>query len=184
MQKIKIYYIIVSFIFLIIFGSKDATSQTLIELEATAFRFYNITNFVDWSKTSYSDTSKFVIGIIDQPPFDATLFEAILIKTLDEKKKPNWDIVRFSSCNNIPKCHILFVPQLKPSEINTLVKSLVGNPTLTIGNNIEQFCSTELMINLINDNNCKPFVINKTAIEAVDLQITSQIITLGVECKK
>jgi hypothetical protein len=89
-------------------------------------------------------------------------------------------IKRFRHVEEIDSCHILFISPSKANELNQILASLKGKPVLTVGET-EGFATGGGMIRFLTDQNKIRLRINKDAVTAARLQMSSKLLKAAHE---
>ena len=171
----KIAFILIS-LFFIQTGFKPAGSiDTNAKIKAVFI--YNFTKYIEWPKT-YKE-GEFTIGIIGESPLYSEL-----TKMTQTKKVANQSlqVKKFSSADEVSKCHILYLSKNKSGEISSLLKSLKNNSTLIV---TEQagLVDKGAGINFIIKDNRQKFELNKRNVEKYKLKVSSSLEALAFTVK-
>ena len=137
----------------------------------------NFTKLIEWP-ASYRE-GNFIVGVIGDSPLYAEL-----VKMAKTKKVANQplEIKRFSTVNDISKCHIIFVSENKSQEINSVVKKVKPNSTLIITTK-QGLVDKGSGINFIVKNNRQKFELNKQNVERYKLKVSSNLEALAFTVK-
>ena len=137
----------------------------------------NFTKLIEWP-ASYRE-GNFIVGVIGDSPLYAEL-----VKMAKTKKVANTplEIKRFSTVNDISKCHIIFVSENKSQEINSVVKKVKPNSTLIITTK-QGLVDKGSGINFIVKNNRQKFELNKQNVERYKLKVSSNLEALAFTVK-
>lgn len=177
-KKLK-YKIIILFLVISTTQSlyKKAYSQQYTEYEVKTAYIYNFVKFVKWPNIAFeNDNTPFIIGIYGNDPFDSIMRIAFKDRTLYDRK---WLIVNFYEPSEITKCNLLFVSKVEQSELLKVFDVVKNYNTLTIGDNIENFCQQGGIINFTNRNENRRFEINNEAAVRAKLTISSKLLSLA-----
>jgi uncharacterized protein DUF4154 len=138
---------------------------------------YNFTKYIEWPN-SYKE-GEFTIGVIGESPLYSEL-----TKMTQTKKVANQSlqVKKFSSVDEISKCHILYLSKDKSGEISSLLKSLKNNSTLIV---TEQtgLVDKGAGINFIIKDNRQKFELNKGNVEKYKLKVSSSLEALAFTVK-
>ncbi|HBF89208.1 MAG TPA: hypothetical protein DDX39_11255 [Bacteroidales bacterium] len=152
-------------------------AQQYTEYEVKAAYIYNFINFTQWPNSAYENSqSEFVIGIYGYDPFRGLLNEIFRGKQLQNR---NWKIVHFKTPEEITKCHLLFLSDVNPSELDLIFEKIEGKPVLSVGNDIERFCDLGGIINFTEQNAKHRFEINNNHAVNINLKISSKLLFLA-----
>ena len=151
--------------------------QEYSEYEVKAAFLCNFAKFVEWPDNAFkSEDAPFVIGIIGKDPFGNILERTLKGRTLQDKK---CEILRFNNLNDLGDCHMLFVSSSQQANITRIIAYLKGKHTLTVGDNIEQFCQRGGIINFSSKRSRYGFEINKNSAQRSKLAISSKLLALA-----
>jgi hypothetical protein len=155
------------------------------EPEIKAAFLYNFGLYTRWPKgAAGGNDDKFVIGVLGKKATLPFLKVAAENKTVHNKKI----VVRhFASPDDYQPCHILFVTAEADGEkegaaakrLEAVIKKTNGKPVLIVSES-EGFAKKGATINLIIDNNRVRFEINPERAKAAGLQISSNLLKLGI----
>ena len=137
----------------------------------------NFTKLIEWP-ASYRE-GNFIVGVIGDSPLYAEL-----VKMAKTKKVANQplEIKKFSTVEDIGKCHILFVSENKSQDITSVVKKVKSNSTLIITSK-QGLVDKGSGINFIVKNNRQKFELNKENVEKNKLKVSSNLEALAFTVK-
>ncbi len=168
---IKIWLIILAF------GALNAHGQQFTEYEVKAAYVFNFTKFINWPDNTFDNpTSPYVLGIYGNDPFGSVLKKIIGTRKSNRRK---WVVKYYSRPEQIQQCHILFVTDIKQSELRRLTMHLADKPVLTVGDEIDKFCQQGGIINFTAKKSPKRFEINNKAAKNAQLSISSKLLMLS-----
>ena len=133
------------------------------------------TKYIEWP-SSYA-TGDFVIGILGDSPLQNYLGQ--LKDKYGDVEGQNIEVRIFSSVSKIEKCHILYIPDEKSNELNSVIAKLKGKSTLIITEG-EGLARQGAIINFVVRDNKIKFEINKKTAESYSLQVSSVLSDLGI----
>ncbi|RLD64634.1 MAG: YfiR family protein [Bacteroidetes bacterium] len=152
-------------------------TQSYTEYEVKAAYIFNFAKFVKWPDNSFSNkTSPFVLGIYGNNPFGVILTKTIQNRTVNGRK---WVIKFINNPKDVQNCHLLFISQLKKSELYRVLNETKNKPILTIGDNIEDFCISGGILNFTQQYSKHRFEINKDIAIQSNLIISSKLLILA-----
>lgn len=142
-----------------------------------ALMIFQFATQIDWPK-KYKEGS-FVVGIYGNDE----LFEAVK-KSHSTKSVGNQPlkILKFSSQEEIKKCHILFIGEKKSSSVKSLVSKYKSSGTLVISEYATGL-KDGAIINFVVSNNQNRYELSKTNAQKQDLVINSKIIGYAIGVK-
>ena len=151
-------------------------SQQYTEYEVRAAYLFNFAKFVKWPESAFeNETDPFVIGVFQDEDFEKTINKMLQSRTLNERKV----IVKtFMSMEELEKCHILYIPEIKMSELLKIFEQMQKFSALTVGNSISNFCESGGMINFTRES-AKRFEINNKSALRANLKISSKLLSLA-----
>ena len=171
----KIVFILIS-LFFIQTGFKPAGAiDTNAKIKAVFI--YNFTKYIEWPK-NYQE-GEFTIGIVGESPLYSEL-----TKMTQTKKVANQSlqVKKFSSADEVSKCHILYLSKDKSAEISPLLKKLKNNSTLIVTEEAG-LVDKGAGINFIIKNNRQKFELNKGNVEKYKLKVSSSLEALAFTVK-
>ena len=138
---------------------------------------YNFTKYIEWPN-SYKE-GEFTIGVIGESPLYSEL-----TKMTQTKKVANQSlhVKKFSSVDEISRCHILYLSKDKSGEISSLLKSLKNNSTLIVTEETG-LVDKGAGINFIIKDNRQKFELNKGNVEKYKLKVSSSLEALAFTVK-
>ncbi len=151
-------------------------SQKYSEFDVKAAYVYNFAKFIDWPQNYFTEKDIIIIGVYKNQPFGEAL-ERILA---DQKIKDKyWEIKFMNTLDDVTPCDIIFINTSSTQETILLLKKIDKNSTLTIGNNVPNFCQYGGIINFTTKNEAKRFEINNNSAIKHNLKISSKLLTLA-----
>lgn len=151
-------------------------SKTVSEYQIKAVFLYNFTKFVNWPADAGSSTkTSFVIGIVGEDPFRATLEN-----TVGEEMVQHRPIViqRFRSEESVANCNMLFIARSEKDRVKAVLEQVKGRAILTVADT-PQAAEQGVMINLSLVEGSVKMEINQTAVESAGLQISAKVLSLA-----
>jgi hypothetical protein len=162
------------------------------EYEVKAAFLLNFTKFVTWPDKAFEkNESPFVIGVLGQDPFGATLDKMFEGKTVKDRKV---EILRFTwperkegepagdalqaLVRGLKGCHLLFVSASEDGHLDDLAKMLTGSNVLTVGES-EGFAKRLGVIGFFIEAKKVRFQINTDAAARAQLDISSRLLRLA-----
>lgn len=138
---------------------------------------YNFTKYIEWPQ-SYKE-GEFTIGIIGE-----TSLYSELIKMTETKKVANQtlEVKKYSSPEDVSKCHILYVSKDNSSNLAEIIKKLKNNSTLLVTEE-NGLMDKGAGINFIIKDNKQKFELNKSNVERYKLKVSSNLEALAFTVK-
>ena len=138
---------------------------------------YNFTKYIEWPQ-AYKE-GEFTIGIIGETPLYSEL-----IKMTETKKVANQtlEVKKFTSPNDVTKCHILYVSRDKSQSLNDVIKKVKNNSTLLVTEE-NGLVDKGSGINFIIKDNRQKFELNKSNVEKYKLKVSSNLEALAFTVK-
>lgn len=152
-----------------------ANPQAVSEYQVKAAFLYNFTKFVEWPDHSLATNTPFVIGIVGNDPFGATLDE--VVKSGLAHGRP-LQVKRLKKSDPLGDCQILFVSRSETEHLASLLKELDRQPVLTVGDEVGD-AARGIMINLVVVKGSVKMEINLQHAEEARLQISSKLLGLA-----
>jgi hypothetical protein len=152
-------------------------SQNEIDYAIHANIVYRFTKYIDWP--DYKKSGDFIIGIVGDSP----LYEQ-LKNFITNKKVGNQKIVirKFPSSLSTYDCHILFITEEKSNSLKKIAENTKGTSTLLVSES-NGLARKGSCINFIVIEDHLKLEINKTNIEERDLNIATELLSLGIIVK-
>lgn len=138
---------------------------------------YNFTKYIEWPQ-AYKE-GEFTIGIVGETPLYSEL-----IKMTETKKVANQtlEVKKFSSPNDVTKCHILYVSKDKSQSLTDIIKKVKNNSTLLVTEE-SGLADKGSGINFIIKDNRQKFELNKSNVEKYKLKVSSNLEALAFTVK-
>jgi len=156
-------------------SSVYADTRPVDEYQVKAAFLYNFANFVEWPAKAFQDSNDpLVIGILGNDNLADITDRMVRNKTVNGRKLV---VKRFQKPKDICKCHILFLSSSEKNQQRTILKSLEGANTLTVGET-DDFTRCGGMINLITESRVR-LEINVAAARKCSLTISSKLLRLA-----
>lgn len=153
--------------------------QRVGEYQVKAAFLYNFAKFVEWPKSTASESSKpLVLGILGEDPFGED------IQTISGKrvKDKTFQVIRSERLQELDNCDILFISASMKGQLDHILEKINGKPVLTVSDT-RGFAEQGVMINLFMVNNKIRFEINPHAVKRSDLKMSSQLLKLATLIK-
>ncbi|MGA3067335.1 MAG: YfiR family protein [Tepidisphaeraceae bacterium] len=151
------------------------------EYQVKAAFIYNFAQFIQWPDKAFSDSSSpFVVGVIGQDPFGENLEDAMRDKTIAGRPV---EVRHMDSPDQIPSCHLLFIPASEDDQLDDIFKWVADRPILTIGETPKFLDAGGTIQFLIEDGKIR-FAINPDSAARAGLRISSKLMSLARIYKK
>jgi hypothetical protein len=138
---------------------------------------YRLTSFIEWPQVAFNFTlSPFMLGLYGDKYIHAALFDTFRDRLIKDR---DWKAEYYSAPGKIVHCHMLFVMKIEPAELRKLISSLATKKTLTVGDNIDNFCQLGGMINLVGTFPNYGYEVNTKAIKSSGLVISREFLELA-----
>jgi YfiR/HmsC-like len=153
-------------------SARAAQDPTPTEYELKAVLLYNFSKFVEWPPESFPEVnSPFRICVLGRDPF-AKSFASLQSKSVGARQL---QIVRLSSRQAAPDCHILFLSGSEKNRLPSLLDLLGNKPVLTVGDT-EGFAAAGVIINFVLEEDRVRFEVNVQAADRAHLAISSRLL--------
>ena len=153
-----------------------AQTSTVREYQIKAAFLFNFGQFVTWGPDDFPEaTSPFVIGVLGEDPFGATLDAIVEGESVQGRPV---QIERYVDVDDVGSCHILFVSSSELPRLDRVFERLRGRGILTVGE-AEGFAERSGMIRFVVVDNRLRLEINAAAAEAAGLTISSRLLSLA-----
>jgi hypothetical protein len=165
--------------FLTLFQVEGFSSTLDSESRAYALKavfLFHCAHFTEWPSSSFANSNDpIVIGILGEDPFRRALDEAVENEVVNGR---SIIVRRFSSLDEVRKCHILFICNSEAAHMDQIIESLKNKKILTVADS-DQFASRGGMIQFGIENNKLQVKINLRASKAEGLTISSKLLRLS-----
>lgn len=147
------------------------------EYQLKAAFLFNFAKFVEWPTQAFAnDTAPFVIGILGDNPFAGDLVSTVAGKKINEHPIT---IQKLENAADTTKCHILFIGSSEKNRLPEIIEKLKGSAVLTVGD-MERFIESGGIINFVQEASKIRFQINDGTAKAINLKISSKLLSLAV----
>jgi len=143
---------------------------------------YNFTQFANWpAPKDLAESDVIRIDIIGKSPFDDALqaLQSSLLKT-GKKNIRVFYHAHYEVEMDLTRSHILFISSSEQKDMKEIVASLGTEPVLTISD-VDDFLGAGGMISLVLVDNKVRWKINRAAINAAGIQVSSKLLQLAIE---
>jgi hypothetical protein len=157
---------------------RNATGQeeSVDEYKLKSAMLYNLTNFVEWPDSAYSDRkAPIVLCILGQDPLAISLASTIPKETDDGRPMLMRHI---QSDKETRGCHILYISSSERKTAAHIFSTLNGSSTLTVGE-MTQFAARGGIIQFSMEDQHVRFDINLEAASRAGLRISSKLLALA-----
>lgn len=152
----KVHMLLIFHLFTVILlnGQQSEYVMKAVALEKIAI-------FVNWPEPSLTEkvSQEFVIAVFGKNPFGNILEETFRNKTIKDRKVT---ITYIQNLQRLTYCDILFIPEMRLSELQAVLNDLKGKPYLTISDT-EGFAEAGCFVNFYTFENKLRFEINHKA---------------------
>lgn len=153
-------------------GGLDA--QVSREYDVKAVFLFNFVTFVEWPKGALADGKPFVIGILGQDPFGATLDEVV---AGEKVRQSPLQVRRCRSVEEARDCHIVFISSSEASRLPAILRQLGPLPVLTVGE-MKQFAEGGGIIAFSTEDRVQ-LSVNAAAARRAGLSISSKLLRVA-----
>jgi hypothetical protein len=161
--------------FLLLFPLFEALSQNLYAIHANII--YRFTKYVNWPDDK--KTGDFIIGIVGNTP----LYDELKNFTLNKSAAGQPIVVKkFPASASAYNCHILFISDEESGSIKRIAANTAGTPILLVSES-EGVAQKGSCINFVIVDDHLKLEINKAAIEKRNLDIATELLSLGIIVK-
>jgi hypothetical protein len=159
-------------------GARSVSTETIptSEYPVKAAFLFHFAQFVDWPEGTFKDArSPLTYCTIGEDPFQGALDAGLSGKRIGTRL---FRVLHFKQPPDIRECQILFIGAGEKKLVPSVLKSLQGNPVLTVGES-EHFVQDGGMIGFLLEENKIRFEINLEAVEHAKLKVSSRLLTLA-----
>jgi hypothetical protein len=155
-----------------------ALAETDTEGAIKAAILYNFTKVIRWPHETpldaQRDTTHFILGVVGGGSADIP-FESIAGKRVGTKPV---EVRQVDEPQDLLSCQMLFISPSSDKELEAILEQLQGSDILTVSE-INDFAKRGGMIELTRRRNRIRFLINVTAAEQANLNISSQLLKIA-----
>jgi len=146
------------------------------EYELKASILLNLTRFVEWPSTSFSNPeAPVVLCVLGRDPFGSFLRFAVLNKTVSGRPV----VVRNPRTNKeVGGCHLLFISSSERKNTTQIFSVLDKSSVLTVGE-MTQFAAQGGMVQLSLEDQQVRFDINVNAASGAGLKISARLLVMA-----
>lgn len=153
-------------------GQRDSAG----EYELKAAMLYNLTRFVEWPSSAYSDAqAPTVLCILGQDPFGDSL-SSIAARAVAGGRTV--EIRHIQNDKGIRGCHVVYISSSERKSIVQTLAALKGSSVLTVGE-MTQFAGRGGMVQFSLEEKQVHFEINLEAASEANLKISSRLLILA-----
>jgi hypothetical protein len=154
-------------------------SSSPSDAQVKAAMVYNLAKFVDWpGRTSSDDSTPLTICWLGSGPLAEEL------QAIDGKLVRNRPVVvrQVKTTAEVGDCQILVLDRTQQAQLPGVLKMADWNKIFTISD-IKGFAAAGGMLGFVNDGGKVRFEINLAAVEAANIKVSSQVLSLAVIVK-
>jgi hypothetical protein len=153
-------------------GQQDSAG----EYELKAAMLYNLTRFVEWPPSAYTDAqAPTVLCLLGRDPFGDSLTKLAFHATASERPV---QIRHIANDKEIRGCHVVYISSSERKSIAQIFPTLKGSNVLTVGE-MAQFAARGGMIQFSLEEKQVRFEINLAAASEAELKISSRLLVLA-----
>jgi hypothetical protein len=146
------------------------------EYQLKAAMLYNLTHFVEWPTSAYSNPqSPIELCILGRDPFGSFLTSTVLNQTVNGRSVR---ILHPQNQETVRGCHILYISSSERKTAVQIFSTLKGASVLTVGE-MAQFATHGGMIQFALEDQQVRFDINLDAASQAGLKISSKLLVLA-----
>ena len=160
-----------------IFTNLQIFAQSNMDYAIHANIVYRFTKYIDWPESKKQ--GDFVIGIVGDSPLYGELKSFITNKTVGQQKIV---IKKLSSSETSYNCHILFIAEDRSGSVKKIAATTKGTSTLLVSES-DGLARKGSCINFVLIEDHLKLEINKNNIEERDLNIATELLSLGIIVK-
>lgn len=158
---------------ILMLASIGAQTAPVPEYQAKAGFLLNIAQFVSWP--SQPADAPFIIAILGDDPFGSYLDETVRGQKVNNR---SLSVQRFRRLVDSRPCTILFISQSERDRVDQILSNLKGRPVLTVSD-IDGFTDRGGMIQFFIENNNLRMRINRDAVKASNLRVSSKLLRVA-----
>src|SRR5690606_9442245 len=133
----------------------------------------NFAQFVEWPEEAFEGASDpIVIGVLGPDPFGENLDAVMQGEQVNGRPIV---VARYESAAQVDRCHLLFINQTLPRELERSLQELKGKPILTVGESSE-FTHAGGIIRFLTENQRIRLQVNLRAADEAQLRLSSKLL--------
>ncbi len=181
MKKRSIAFLSLSLGLLFLAAGSGPAAGEVTEYGVKAAYLYNFSQFVRWPAAAFSaDDSNFVIGVVGEDPFGATLDAVVSGKTVGGHPMT---VKRFGAftpakAGALAKCQILFIAYSEKDQVRDILAALAGSKALTVSE-IENFPVKGGAVQFDQVGQKISLVLNESAAKKAGLSVSAQLLQVA-----
>lgn len=149
--------------------------------QVQAAYLYNFGKFVKWpADAPANQNGSFIICVLDQDPFGATLQSALAGESVGGKPVA---IKRLPRAQDAAACHILFINSAQGKDLAEILAAVDDSSVLTVSD-MHDFSKRGGMIQFVLDGDRIRFEINLESAQKSHLVLASELLKVAVAVKK
>jgi hypothetical protein len=161
---------------LLLLCTVTASAQTSHEFQVKAAFVYNLTHFVEWPSTAFTNSNApIVIGVLGKNPFGNVLKEMVAGERIGGHPMV---VIHFTDVEKAKNCHLLYINLEERNEIIAVINRLRGHNILMVGD-APGFAKMGGMVRLFTKNDKINIEINLEEARKERLQISSKLLKLS-----
>lgn len=146
---------------------------TTPEYQLKAVFLFNFAQFVEWPEEAFEGASDpIVIGVLGPDPFGENLDAVMQGEQVNGRPIV---VARYESAAQVDRCHLLFINQTLPRELERSLQELRGKPILTVGESSE-FTHAGGIIRFLTENQRIRLQVNLRAADEAQLRLSSKLL--------
>lgn len=147
------------------------------EYNVKAVFLYSFGRCVEWPAASFArDGGAFVIGVVGDDPFGGALDRIAKTKRINGRPIK---VVRFDAAEDIPPCHIAFVPKHVPAERQIAVAETLRETHVLLVGEVSGFAGRGGVINFYVSRGTVRFEVNVRAAKKRQLNVDAKLLALA-----
>ncbi|WP_161626122.1 YfiR family protein [Hugenholtzia roseola] len=171
-QTLRLFFLLFFFWF---FASVQNSQAQYNKYELRAGLILNFVKYTLFPAEAFSGTNdRIKIGILGDDPFGGTIERVLIGRPVQGR---HWRIVRGKKAKEVWNCHVVFICQSEKNNIKEILEYLGQYPTITIGDQIPNFCQYGGIINFIDGK--YNFEINSNAAKSVKLILDARLLNMA-----
>jgi hypothetical protein len=157
-------------------GRAQGQGPAVGEYQVKAAFLYSFAKFIEWPSDALpEDEQAFVITILGEDPFGATLDEMLRDKMVAKRRVV---VRRASRAEDVGRSQILFISDSESQRLQSLLLRFQGTAILTVGE-ADQFAERGGVVRLRTEKNRVRLDINLGVAERARLKISSELLKLA-----
>jgi hypothetical protein len=160
---------------LLFFGIVFTSMGQYSKYELRAGLILNFVKYTNFPPEAFAGTNDRInIGILGDDPFGGVIDRVLHARPVQGRY---WRVIRGKKAKDVWRCHVVFICKSEKDNLKEILAYLSQFPTITIGDQLPNFCQYGGIINFIDDSYA--FEINSDAAKKVKLILDARLLNMA-----